>query len=206
MIGQNGNTAIFAILNNMMLLQEYKESWVEDFGAIQTVIAAALLNLDASIEHVGSTAVPGLSAKPVIDIDIVYSESVAFDEIKNRLAQTGYKHHGNQGIAGREVFKRDTATAAHSILDAIAHHLYACRVDSEELQRHILFRDYLRKNEAARMQYQHLKYETAAAAGQDRKQYAQLKEERAKNFITTIITRAAAEKAAGLRQSENSNN
>jgi GrpB-like predicted nucleotidyltransferase (UPF0157 family) len=170
-----------------MLIQEYKESWIEDFNEIKKVITEVLTDLPVSIEHIGSTAIPKLAAKPIIDIDIVYAENAAFDEIKIRLGKIGYYHAGNQGIPDREVFKRNNAIIKHNVLDFIAHHLYACPADGEELQRHILFRDYLIENEEARVQYQKLKYEIAAEAKQDRKKYAQLKEVKAKEFVNSII-------------------
>lgn len=89
-----------------MLIQEYQEKWVEDFKAIESVITDALIGLNISIEHVGSTAVPKLAAKPIIDIDIVYGNTVPFETIKKGLERIGYFHNGNQGIINREVFKR----------------------------------------------------------------------------------------------------
>lgn len=173
-----------------MLIQAYKESWIEDFHEIKKVVNEALINLPISIEHVGSTSIPGLAAKPIIDIDIVYDKDVAFDEIKRSLEKIGYDHNGNQGIPGREVFKRSKTAIIYDVLDSIAHHLYVCPIDSEELERHLLFRDYLTENEAARTQYQNMKYEIAAAVNQDKKKYAALKEERARTFINSIITKA----------------
>jgi GrpB-like predicted nucleotidyltransferase (UPF0157 family) len=184
-----------------MLIHEYKESWIEDFTKIKNAIAVALVNLPVSIEHIGSTAIPQLAAKPIIDIDIVYDNRTAFDELKIRLAKIGYCHAGNQGITGRDVFKRDKTAGRHTILDSIVHHLYVCPADSEELQRHISFRDYLIGNEEARVQYQRLKYEIAAEADQERKKYAQLKEVKAKEFVNTIIAKAKREKTATAQQS-----
>ena len=177
-----------------MLIKEYKESWIEDFNAIKSVINDALTNLDISIEHIGSTAVPKLAAKPIIDIDIVYEKGVSFEEIKRRLKKIGYYHHGNQGIINREVFKRSSWATNHKILNVITHHLYACPVDSEELQKHIIFRNYLITNEAARSEYQKLKYEIAAIVNQDKKQYAALKEVEARKFIHLIIEKATSKK------------
>jgi GrpB-like predicted nucleotidyltransferase (UPF0157 family) len=177
-----------------MLIQEYQKSWIEDFNAIRNVIEKALLHLSVSIEHVGSTAVAKLAAKPIIDIDVVLRKHEEAEEVKTRLENIGYWHAGNQGIAGREVFKRNKTTDWHAVLDSIVHHLYVCPADSKELQKHILFRDYLIANEAARIQYQNLKYEIAATANQDRKKYAQLKEERARSFIDEIAAKATAEK------------
>jgi len=173
-----------------MLIQEYRESWIEDFKTIKSVINDALMNLNISIEHIGSTAVPKLAAKPIIDIDIVYRNDVHFEAVKKSLEKIGYYHNGNQGIANREVFKRKNGWSKHQILDTITHHLYVCSVDSEELRRHILFRNYLIANEFARIEYQQLKYEIAAASNQDKKQYAALKEVKARAFINDILTKA----------------
>lgn len=173
-----------------MLIQEYRESWIEDFKAIKSVINDALMNLNISIEHIGSTAVPKLAAKPIIDIDIVYGNDVPFETIKSGLEKIGYYHNGNQGIINREVFKRGMLENKHQILDTITHHLYVCPVDSEELQRHITFRNYLIANESAKIEYQQLKYEISAAANQDKKQYAALKEVKARTFINDILAKA----------------
>lgn len=177
-------------INTPLLIQAYNPQWAADFQAIQKILRAAFVDLPVSIEHIGSTAVPGLAAKPIIDIDIVMQEHTAFETIKDRLATIGYKHHGNQGIPGREVFKIDPTTSAQEVLDSIAHHLYVCPANSEELQRHLRFRDYLLAHEAARIQYEQLKYAIAEEAGQDRKEYAALKELKATAFINTILEKA----------------
>jgi GrpB-like predicted nucleotidyltransferase (UPF0157 family) len=173
-----------------MLIQEYNPQWAANFQAIQKLLRVALVDLPVSIEHIGSTAIPGLAAKPIIDIDIVLQEQTAFDIIKNWLATIGYKHHGNQGIPGREVFKRAATAAVQELLDRVAHHLYVCPANSEELQRHLRFRDYLLTHEAARIQYEQLKYAIAEEANQDRKRYAVLKEIKATAFITAILEKA----------------
>lgn len=184
-----------------MVIQEYKQSWQDDFNMIRKVIAEALIDLHISIEHIGSTSVPGLAAKPVIDIDIALGPDVAFEEIKKRLEQIGYYHNGDQGIPKREVFKRDK-TATHEVLDAIIHHLYVCPPDSEELQRHILFRDYLITNQEARALYQNLKYEIAKEADQNQKKYAELKELKARTFINNSIEKAKRDKDVTIAQRE----
>jgi GrpB-like predicted nucleotidyltransferase (UPF0157 family) len=173
-----------------MLIQKYNPSWKKNFNEIKNVIIEALTNLNVQIEHVGSTAVPNLAAKPIIDIDIIFDAPLEFEKIKEGLEKIGYYHNGNQGIPNRDVFKRDKTDAQHEILDTIAHHLYVCPHDSEALQRHILFRDYLLADKAARVEYQNLKYALAEEANQDRKIYAALKEEKGNTFINTIIAKA----------------
>lgn len=173
-----------------MLIQEYQTQWNNDFQVIRSILDQALVGLNVSIEHVGSTAVPDLAAKPIIDIDIAFADNVRFAEIRSRLEHIGYFHNSNQGIRDREVFKRDNAPKAHPVLDSLAHHLYVCPVHSQELWRHLLFRDYLRKHTDARQEYQALKYRIAEEARQDRKNYAALKEIHAKAFVEMILTKA----------------
>jgi GrpB-like predicted nucleotidyltransferase (UPF0157 family) len=165
-----------------MLIHPYSADWNTHFESIKAVLDLALLGLDITIEHVGSTAVTGLAAKPIIDIDIVYNDSSTFQLIKHALVSIGYFHNGNQGIEDREVFKRDV-TSHLEVLDMIKHHLYVCSADSPALKRHLITRDYLRNNEWAKAEYQQMKYDLAEKAGQDQKVYAYLKEECVNPFI-----------------------
>ena len=135
-----------------MLLKKYSTKWINDFSLIKGEIEKALSGLTFSIEHVGSTAVPNLDAKPVIDIDFIYTEQPDFERIKSRLENIGYYHNGNQGIEARDVFKRK-GISTDNILDKIQHHLYVCPTNNKALERHILTRDYLRKNDWVRIKY-----------------------------------------------------
>lgn len=172
-----------------MLIHPYQESWAADFNKIKEVIQTALGDKVSAIEHVGSTAVANLAAKPIIDLDVVHDGKVPFEAVKKGLEQLGYDHKGDQGIRGREVFKRNKLTAQHVILDSVKHHLYVCQVGSAELQRHLLFRNYLRTHERERKAYEQLKYEIAAMANQDSKIYAALKEKMAKAFVEAILNK-----------------
>ena len=169
-----------------MILEKYSSNWVKDFRSIKSEIDNILDGLTYSIEHVGSTSVPNLDSKPIIDIDIIYYNQMDFEKIKLGLGKIGYYHNGNQGIEDREVFKRN-GKITNEILDAVKHHLYVCTVDSKALERHILSRDFLRKNDWARLKYQQMKYSLAENANQDRKIYAALKELYVNGFIDTII-------------------
>lgn len=169
-----------------MLIEKYRPEWVHQFNNIKDALEKFLQNHNFTIEHVGSTAVPGLDAKSIIDIDIIFYNENDFQLIKARLEKAGYYHNGNQGIEDRDVFKRD-GLQKHGILDAIPHHLYVCSTNSKALERHLLSRNYLRKNEWARKKYQQMKYEIAEQAGQDRKKYATLKEGLVNNFIDIMI-------------------
>ncbi len=169
-----------------MILEKYSSNWVKDFAYIKREIENVLDGLSYTIEHIGSTAVPNLDSKPIIDIDIIYFNLSDFEKIKSGLEKIGYYHNGNQGIEDRDVFKRN-GNCLGEILDTVKHHLYVCPVDSKALERHILSRNFLRKNDWARLQYQQMKYELAEKANQDRKIYDSLKELHINDFIDSII-------------------
>ncbi len=183
-----------------MLLEKYTANWITDFTNIKREIEIVLGGSEYSIEHVGSTSVPNLDAKPIIDIDIIYSNPSDFEIIKVKLERTGYYHNGNQGMEDRDVFKRNGKRTSE-VLDGISHHLYVCPVGSKALERHILSRNFLRKNDWARVKYQQMKYELAEKANQDRKLYAALKELNVNDFIDSIIEEEKRNRYQGIVKS-----
>ena len=133
----------------------YDEAWKNAFEEIKTEIEAEIGALIIGIEHVGSTSVEGMSAKPCIDIDVIIKDYSVFGEIVRKLGAIGYIHEGDLGIQDREAFKY--ADKPHLML----HHLYVCPQDSEELRRHITFRDFLRRTPEAVRKYSLVKEKAA---------------------------------------------
>ena len=133
----------------------YDRAWKKAFEAIKQELEQALGDLILGVEHVGSTSVEGLSAKPCIDIDVIMRDYSVFDTVVERLAAIGYIHEGNLGIPDREAFKYFDKP------HLMKHHLYVCPQSSKELRRHITFRDFLRANPDAAKKYSSVK-ETAA--------------------------------------------
>lgn len=133
----------------------YDNNWKLQFETIRAEIQDALDELALSIEHVGSTSVEGLSAKPIIDIDVVIENESKLQAVVEKLAGIGYEHEGNLGIVGREAFGY---TGKEHLQN---HHLYVCTKDSPELKRHLTFRDYLRSHEEAVKEYSRIKEEGA---------------------------------------------
>ena len=138
-----------------VVVEPYNISWKQDFQNIKAEIEDALGDLALSIEHVGSTSVEGLSAKPIIDIDVVIEDRLILDDVILALKKIGYIHEGDQGIEGREAFKY------HGKEHLRKHHLYVCAKDASELRRHIGFRDYLRNHPEAVAEYSRVKTEGA---------------------------------------------
>ena len=138
-----------------VIVLPYDKAWESAFEDIKSELNCALSDLIIGIEHVGSTAVMGMSAKPCIDIDVIIKDYSVFDLVVNRLADIGYIHEGDLGIKDREAFKYTDKS------HLMAHHLYVCPSYSEELHRHITFRDYLSSDPDAVKKYSAVK-ETAA--------------------------------------------
>ena len=138
-----------------VVVEEYDEGWERDFRAIEAEVRGAVGELAVRVEHVGSTSVPGLAAKPVIDLDVVIRDRSDLGETIGRLAAIGYTHEGDLGIPGREAFAYEGREHLKK------HHLYVCAEDSEELRRHVAFRDYLRSHPEAVREYARIKREGA---------------------------------------------
>jgi GrpB-like predicted nucleotidyltransferase (UPF0157 family) len=114
----------------------------------------------SGIEHVGSTSVAGLAAKPIIDLDVLLASADYLPETIRRLATLGYEHQGDLGITGREAFSTPP--------DLFAHHLYVCLPNCEEFRRHVLLRNYLRSHSAEVSAYSNLKWDLFARVSNDR--------------------------------------
>ena len=147
----------------------YDEQWKQDFLNIKAELTDALGELATGIEHVGSTSVEGLSAKPVIDIDVVIRDHTLLDDVIAALWKIGYQHEGDLGITGREAFRYDGKEHLRK------HHLYVCPADSTELKRHLAFRDYLRTHPDAAREYGRIKEEGARRYPDDIDRYIEYK-------------------------------
>jgi GrpB-like predicted nucleotidyltransferase (UPF0157 family) len=106
-----------------------------------------------SIEHVGSTSVPGLAAKPIIDLDIVVADRAAVAAAIEVLAGLGYEHLGDLGVKDREAFRRPPGSERHN--------LYVCPAGGEGLRNHLAVRDHLRSHPGAVAEYAALKQRLA---------------------------------------------
>ena len=174
-----------------MVIVPYDEKWSKDFCNIKSVLLK-YLSIPVIIEHVGSTSIVGMYAKPIIDLVIAIDKS-EFQIIKNDLFKIGYIHEGDLGIIGREAFKRENIIK-YQYLDEIIHHLYVCSLDNTEYKRFILFRNYLRNHSDKRDEYKKIKMEIIDKYGQDnREKYVSIKENEYKWFFENIIEKAKHE-------------
>ena len=139
----------------------YDSKWPQEFQRIVNSLPLAIGKDCQRIEHVGSTSVPGLSAKPIIDLDIVLNRQEDMKAVSAKLEGVGYIDEGNLGIEGREAFRYEGKPELRS------HHLYVCGLDSRELHRHLAFRDYLRKHPDAVQEYSDIKKQAASLYPED---------------------------------------
>jgi GrpB-like predicted nucleotidyltransferase (UPF0157 family) len=182
------------------LVQPYDPAWPSHFRQIEAYVASGLAGLGCVIEHVGSTSIPGMVAKPIIDVDVVIP-SGSFEEVKRRLEVLGYVHEGDLGISGREAFglveggsrvplpqAREPLTQASERLPK--HHLYVCVAGADELRRHLALRDFLRARPEWRERLSRHKLDLCVRYANDRGAYMAGKAE-----MVGEITRLALEAA-----------
>ncbi|AQQ55556.1 GrpB family protein [Planococcus lenghuensis] len=171
-------------MSNGIVITDYDPVWAEEFKGIKAVLKEELAGLAVSIEHIGSTSVEGLSAKPIIDIDVVIKNRNSLPQIVKQLEKLGYVHEGNLGIEDREAFARADGCVPWSDRSVLwmQHHLYVCPEDSKELKRHLALRNFLRENPETAKDYGALKRQLAETA-EDRSAYTEAKSE----FINGIL-------------------
>ena len=178
------------VILSEIVINEHDEQWSKTFMLLKQVIEINLTDLIIKVEHVGSTAVKGLGAKPILDIDIVVKSYEVVPAVIKGLEKIGYFHQEEWSFKGREAFgRKDTLTPWDgNNTNWMDHHLYVCNKDSNELARHIAFRDYLRSDPEAVAEYDRIKRNLANRA-KDRADYTYGKTD----FITKILERANGE-------------
>jgi GrpB-like predicted nucleotidyltransferase (UPF0157 family) len=166
-----------------VIVRDYDPQWARDFETLRERIWPMVQDFAIAIEHVGSTSVPGLAAKPIIDLDVIVQTHEDVLLAIARLTAIDYAYRGNLGIEGREAFR--------AAMNEPAHNLYVCRSDSAALHDHLVFRDYLRTHRETALVYARLKWNLARQYSDDIDQYAQAKTD----FITGVLEAAGISRA-----------
>lgn len=158
----------------------YDSQWEVSYHDEAAVLKEMLGSLLWRSFHVGSTAVPGLAAKPVIDMVLVVKELKALDEYHTWFTELGYAVLGENGIAGRRFYVKGEKPRTH--------HLHAFQMDNlTEIGRHVFFRDYLRAHPAVCQTYSELKRALAQQFPDDRHGYVAGKHESVKEIEAQAI-------------------
>ena len=144
----------------------YDPAWPREFERAAGEVCAAMGggNLLA-LHHIGSTSIPNIHAKPVIDMLAVVAELAALDARGDAMRRIGYEVMGEFGIAGRRYFRRDDANGRRT------HQVHAFADGSPHVRRHLAFRDFLRAHPAIAREYSELKQRLAAAHADDIEAY-----------------------------------
>ena len=171
----------------------YDPAWPAEFEHERALIARALGDLMLGIEHVGSTAVAGLGAKPIIDIMIAVHDLADGERCVRPLEALGYEYRGDAGIPGRLFFARPTPRPR-------THHLNMVEQGSDFWHRLLLFRDYLRDHPQEADRYYRLKVRLAAQFRDDRVGYTEAKTK----FIESALARARGTEPGGTGPSAGS--
>ncbi len=157
---------------------EYRNEWASVFEKESRRILEACEGPVVKVEHIGSTAIPDLIAKPILDV--MLGLSLPKDErIVDPMMDLGYEFLGEYGIPGRSYFI--LRSSGRQVV-----HVHAFAIADDNWGRHLFFRDYLRKVSESRRQYAELKRELAERFPQNRDAYADAKTD----FIRSIARKA----------------
>lgn len=153
-----------------VVIVDYSPEWPAYFEAERELLAEALGPCALDIQHMGSTSVPGLSAKGIIDIAVATEQYPLPDEVIAHVVALGFEHMGEYGIPRRHYFRRGSN-------GRYATHVHVYERTNDEYTKHLLFRDYLRAHPERARAYDQLKRHLAQTVGEDRRVYTDMKTE-----------------------------
>ena len=151
---------------DVVRLVEYDPRWPGLFAAEARRIRDRCGALPLRLEHVGGTSIPGMCAKPVLDIAAGRPRGTSIQDYIARLEQAGYEHRGERGVPGREFFRRGKPRS---------YHLHLVEEDGPQWRDYLAFRDHLRADAEAARRFAHLKRVLAARFSRDREAYTKAK-------------------------------
>jgi len=162
-----------------IFLAPHQTEWKSLFDSEAALLRETIRDYVVAIEHIGSTAIPDLEAKPIIDILVGVQTAKDAERCIVPLAEIGYEYRGEQGIAGRFYFRKGTG-------DVSTHHLNIVETSSDFWRTHLLFRDYLRQHPEVAREYGKLKRELAEKHKGNRPAYTEAKAA----FIQRVLQKA----------------
>jgi GrpB-like predicted nucleotidyltransferase (UPF0157 family) len=163
--------------SGMVLLSPYESGWqtlfLEEMDRLQVGIGGYVLD----IQHIGSTSIPGMPAKPILDIGIAVANFEEAVQCIPPMEELEYTYKGENGIARRHYFVKGAPRT---------HHVHMVEIDSEEWRSLLLFRDYLIMNPETVREYARLKRELAKQFATEREAYQAGKD----SFIKAVLHKA----------------
>lgn len=158
----------------------YDPQWPQQFEEESLRIKPIFTDNIVAIHHIGSTAVPGLSAKPTIDIILEVKNIMLVDQCNESMAKLGYEAWGEYGIPGRRFFVKGEEKRTH--------HVHAFQTGSPEIARHLYFRDYLRTHPQEANEYADFKIKLAHQFANNRRAYVENKRTFVKRLEQKAVT------------------
>ncbi len=181
---------------DIVIIEDYNPRWPEMYAQEKARIEASIGAYLIDIQHVGSTSIPGLSAKPIIDIMAVIRSVSLVEECVKPLEALDYLYQGELGIPGRHYFRKPV-DISHT---ARAFHLHMVEKGHEQWAMYQLFREYMLLHPELVQQYDTLKRELAAKHGSDRAAYTAAKAP----FIESVIRAAVIEGLSEMKRKRQS--
>lgn len=166
-------------------LSPYDPQWPQLAAKEIAAIRAALAGINFQIEHVGSTAVPGLSAKPVLDILIGVDSMVVAQQFVGPLENLGYSFWRENPNKAHLFFVKGLPITGGA---GRTHHVHLYERNSNEFRKMLLFRDFLRTNAATAQEYLELKLDLARRFSDDREAYTKAKTDFVESVVRNAIT------------------
>jgi GrpB-like predicted nucleotidyltransferase (UPF0157 family) len=160
----------------------HNANWHSAFEDELKQVAVALGKNVVTVDHIGSTAIPMIHAKPIIDMLVAVEDMVKVDEQNEPMRVLGYEIMGEFGIVGRRFFRKDNEAGIRT------HHIHIFEVGSAQIERHLAFRDYMRSHSKYAQRYSELKQKLAKQYPDDIEKYMDGKDE----FIKEIDKKAVA--------------
>ena len=151
--------------------------WASEYEVIAAQIRRATNGIELELEHIGSTSVPNLVAKPVIDVGILLPDELQFNELVAALSSINLIYRGEKGAVGGRMFVRESAPEFRT------HHIHVYFKGAPEWDRYLIFRDNLRANATLREEYSALKRKLAVQYRDDRIAYTDAKFE----FVNRVL-------------------
>lgn len=167
----------------IVILEEYNPNWEIEFEKEKNNLKSIFRDVAISIEHVGSTSIKGLSAKPIIDISLGVNKLSDFDKVKEH-----YLNNNEYKI--KENYEENEILLIKGPEEDVTNYIHIMEINGDRYKDTILFRNYLRNNKIKMKEYEDLKKKLAKEYPLDRRSYTSLKND----FIKSTITEAKKEK------------
>ncbi|WP_454052771.1 GrpB family protein [Clostridium sp. Marseille-Q7071] len=173
---------MIGLKRGIVKLVPYTYEWEEEYNKEEKLLYSVIGKYVLDIQHVGSTSIEGLDAKPIIDIAVAVESLDIVDCFKELLENIGYQYRSNAGIEGRLMFAKGTE-------ELRTHYLHIEILNGLIWKNHIYFRDYLRLHKEYIHQYSELKRNLAIKFSDDRYSYTNEKDK----FISMVLEKAKEE-------------